>query len=109
VPSIDVRSYRMLDESGEDLSGRGIDSFLVRDVGRVRDVLGRSRQDNGAEERQVFATVEEPVEADTTMALPGRHRGPRDRYYCSLVGDRQGVGLITSESDPEGPKQNVLM
>jgi hypothetical protein len=75
VPSIDVRSYRMLDERGEYLSGRGIDSFLVRDVGRVRDVLGRSRQDDGAEERQVFATVEEPVEADTTLAPPGDIEG----------------------------------
>ena len=45
------------------LSGRGIALFLARDVGQVRDVLRRSHPDDSVGEGQIFATVEEAVEA----------------------------------------------
>lgn len=75
VPFVDVTASRMLDELREALSGRGIAMFLARDVGQVRDVLKRSRPDDGAGEGRIFATVEEAVEA-ASQATPQKEARP---------------------------------
>jgi sulfate permease, SulP family len=63
VPFVDVTAAEMLNALQEDLSGRGVSLLLARDVGQVRDVLRRTRPDDGTSERRVFATVEKAVQA----------------------------------------------
>ena len=74
VPFVDVTASRMLDELREALSSRGIAMFLARDVGQVRDVLRRSRPDDG--EARIFPTVEEAVEAASQATPPQKEARP---------------------------------
>jgi sulfate permease, SulP family len=74
VPFVDITASRMLDELREDLSNRGIDLLLAHDVGQVRDVLRRTRPDDGSSGGRVFATVEEAVEAASHAAQPNEER-----------------------------------
>lgn len=65
MPFVDVTAARMLVELQEDLSGRDVTLLLARDVGQVRDVLQRTSPGDG--ERRVFATVNEAVQAASSL------------------------------------------
>jgi SulP family sulfate permease len=67
VPFVDVTAAEMLDELQKDFSGQGVTLLLARDVGQVRDVLRRAHLEDGTGERRVYATVEEAVQAVSSL------------------------------------------
>jgi sulfate permease, SulP family len=67
MPFVDITAARMLDELRQDLASEDISLMLARDVGQVRDVIRSSRPDGATGEDRVFATVEEAVEAASSL------------------------------------------
>jgi SulP family sulfate permease len=67
MPFVDVTAARMLNDLRQDLASEGISLLLARDVGQVRDVMRSSRPDGATGEDRVFATVEEAVEAASSL------------------------------------------
>lgn len=67
VPFVDVTAAEMLTQLRDELASQGVTLLLARDVGQVRDVLRQSDTTDDAGSRRVFATVEEAVEAATTL------------------------------------------
>ena len=58
VPFIDVTAAEMLAALADDLRARGVTLVIARDVGRVRDVLRRS-----GDEEHVHRDVDEAIAA----------------------------------------------
>lgn len=67
VPFVDVTAAEMLTQLRDELASQGVTLLLAHDVGQVRDVLRQSDTTDDAGSRRVFATVEEAVEAATTL------------------------------------------
>ena len=61
VPFIDVTAADMLAQLADDLERRGVDLFIARDVGQVRDVLRRSGA--AVEPKRVYPGLQEAIEA----------------------------------------------
>ena len=57
MPYIDVTAAETLARVRDDLTRNGVRLLVARDIGQVRDVLGRV----GAEDGAVFPTVEDAV------------------------------------------------
>jgi hypothetical protein len=66
---VDLTAARMLVETREELTGRGVALVYARDVGQVRDVL--ATQD--ADAARVYPSVAAAVEA--IRSAPGEARG----------------------------------
>lgn len=60
VPFIDLTAAQMLAELAEELDRRGVRFLLARDIGQVRDVLGRADADTPV---QTFPTVQAAVDS----------------------------------------------
>jgi MFS superfamily sulfate permease-like transporter len=61
IPFVDVTAARMLGELAGDLRRRGIQVLIVRDVGQVRDLLGREARDPALQ--HVYPSVQAAVDA----------------------------------------------
>jgi SulP family sulfate permease len=61
IPFVDVTAARMLGELAGDLRRRGIEVLIVRDVGQVRDLLGREAPDPALQ--HVYPSVQAAVDA----------------------------------------------
>ena len=68
VPFIDVSAARMLGELADDLEREHVELVIARDVGQVRDVLGRT--DPGRAPVRTFPSVQEAVDALAAQASP---------------------------------------
>ena len=64
IPSVDVTAVRMLVELSETLAAGGIELVIARDIGQVRDVLGRAGDDVDA--TTVYPSVAAAVDAVRT-------------------------------------------
>jgi sulfate permease, SulP family len=79
MPFVGITAARMLDELRKDLASQRISLLLARDVGQVRDVIRRSRPDGATGEDKVFATVEEAVEAASSLRSGSAQRSASPR------------------------------
>ena len=61
IPFVDVTAARMFGELAGDLRRRGVEVLIVRDVGQVRDLLGREAPDPALQ--HVYPTVQAAVDA----------------------------------------------
>jgi sulfate permease, SulP family len=68
APFLDVTSAEMLGQAADDLSRRGVNLLLARDIGEVRDVLRSS--DIGPQLQRTYPTVQDAVDA-VQAAAPG--------------------------------------
>jgi high affinity sulfate transporter 1 len=68
APYIDVSAARMLIDLAADLRREGVELVIARDVGQVRDVLGRAG--TGATLPRAFPTVSEAIRAVTGGRAP---------------------------------------
>lgn len=71
VPFVDLTAVRMLDELAADLARDGIELAVARDVGPVRDLIGRTTQADPL--RRTYPTVRSAVDA---LTAPGGPPGP---------------------------------
>jgi SulP family sulfate permease len=67
IPHVDVTAAGMLVQLSDDLQRRGVELVMARDIGQVRDVLGRTEQ--GGPLLTACPTVHQAVEA--LQAPPG--------------------------------------
>jgi SulP family sulfate permease len=71
IAFVDVTAVEMLDQLSDDLKTRNVRLLIARDVGQVRDVLGRAGAD--AALQRVFPTVQAAVDAAVDDAVT--HQG----------------------------------
>jgi high affinity sulfate transporter 1 len=71
IPFVDVTAAKMLQELAGDLRRRGVPLLVARDVGQVRDVLGRATDDPAL--RHVYPSVQAAVD---TATAAGRKSTP---------------------------------